>query len=246
MKHTVIFLLLFFPLTVLSQVNIRNLKLIDPDMNMLYIGFDNKIEISGINVDTTVLLTSSSGEAKRLNWDTTKFIVRVRRPGTDTLKLYKDSILILQKIFQIKIIGNPVAYLGNISDTIVSTKEIISNPQVNAFISDCYYDHRYYVYAFELSVIKSGDTTDTHKKIKIFDTFYDIDPKTGETKKIFKLNLERVSNKSSSGNQLTKKQLKHIKRLKNGDKVIIHKIAAGCADCRTRRLQPIILTIKEE
>ena len=243
----------FLPITIFAQINIKNHSSIKPDTNLLFVGINNKIETTGIVIDTTSIdietnlrLTSSNGKVSNQKWQKNIFWVSVHGQKTDTLRLYINNILTFTKIFDVRYIGNPIAKLGNITDTTVTVKEIISNPDITVRIPNCYYNHKMIVTSFDLFMVKSGDTIDLYQKHKLIDTYYDIDPENGETKKRFAIVFKKNTDKSTYGNKLTKKQQKRVKKLNTNDKLIIERIKVTCPNCVTRLLNPIILTIKKE
>ena len=213
-KWTATYLLLF-PLTVYAQVDIHNTRLTDPQLTMLYRGIENTIEVSGLDKDTTLKLTSATGEVLESKWnnDPNLFFVKAGYADTDTLRLYQADSLVLTRTYEIKKIGNPISQLGDIADTTATIQQILENPKLIVVIPDCYYDHRYRVFYFRVTFLKAtGDT------LRTFDR--------------------------TNGNQLTKAQTKTISDLKTGDKIEFTEITATCPNCVNRRLSPLTIMIK--
>jgi len=140
-------------LTSNAQTSIQNISLTNPDLNILYVGVDNIVEVKGLDTDTTIKIVSATGQVtKWLN----KFVVRQSLATSDTLSVYLSDKLIETRIYDIKKIGNPVAQLGNITDTTATIQEILSETKINAVIPDCYYDHRFRVIRFSILITDSN------------------------------------------------------------------------------------------
>ena len=78
MKALIIYIILIFPSSIFAQIDLINNDLTDPNIRFLYRGIDNHIKFIGINKDTTLSLTSSSGKVIRSKWEEDVFFVRVR------------------------------------------------------------------------------------------------------------------------------------------------------------------------
>lgn len=215
MRYWTILYLLFIPLTILAQADIKNTSLTNPNLALLYMGIENRITVSGLENDTTLKLTSAAGQVVEFKWnnDPRLFFVKINYADTDTLKLYQDDELLLTRVYQVKEIGYPIPQLGDIADSIAIIQQILENPTLNVVIPDCYFDHRFRVFCFKVTFLKAkGDT------LKTFDR--------------------------TNGNQLTNAQTKIIGDLKPGNKIAFTEITATCPDCALRRLNPLTITIK--
>lgn len=156
MFRLIIITLTLINMTAIAQTNIQNVSLTNPDSNILYIGVDNIIKVVGLDTDTTIKLVSTTGKISK--WSG-KFILRHTFAKSDTLWVYSSNNKILSsKVYDIKVIGNPVARLGHITDTITTVQEILTDTKINVVIPDCYYDHHFRVISFSVSVTNNiGD-----------------------------------------------------------------------------------------
>jgi len=207
--------LLLLPLTTFSQVDISNSSLKYPQINILYIGVENIIKVSGVDKDSNLKLISSKGEVRKSIWydSLNTFLVRVHYTGTDTLRLYQDQNLLLTRIYAVEKVNPIIAQLGDILDTTATKQEILKAPILNVVIPNCYLDHQFQIISFQISFLKAyGDT------IK---TLY-----------------------TTNGNHLIKKQINLIKKLMPGNKIAFAYITATCPSCQNIRLKPITITIK--
>jgi len=216
MKKLTIAYLIFLPITILAQLDIKNNSVTKSDLDVLYKGIVNNITISGLDHDTSLKLTSATGQVLQFKKDNVpnSFFVKADYANIDTLKVYQADTLLLTKIYEVKSIGNPVPQIGRIKDNSVTIQEILKDPTINVIIPDCYYDHGFRVIRFKTSLLRA----------------------TGDTIKTFGL---------THSNQLTKGQIKIINGLKAGDKIEFTEITATCNDCALRRLDPLTITIRE-
>ena len=157
-KATLIYLL-FFPLTLLSQVDIENVSLIDPSLSILYIKVENDISLSGSVIDSNTRLTSATGRVFEYPHNEGFSVVPHYASTSDTLRLYQANELILTKVYELRRLENPITQLGVISDTIASLQQVLENPNLNIVIPDCHYDHNFWVIGFTMTLVQAnGDT----------------------------------------------------------------------------------------
>lgn len=161
MRNWTLTYLIFFPLTILAQADIKNSSLIDSKLDILYSGIENRIIVSGLENDTTLKLISSTGEVLESKWDNDPniFIVKAGFADADTLKLYHADKLMLARVYQVKKIGNPIPQLGYITDTKATSRQILENPILNVVIPDCFYDHRIQIFYFIVTIYKANGNT---------------------------------------------------------------------------------------
>ncbi|MEQ1734336.1 MAG: hypothetical protein ABL940_11735, partial [Bacteroidia bacterium] len=139
-------------------------------------------------------LTSSSGSERKDYPQKGKFSMSYQKAGIDTLRLYKKSKLILEKIYTVDRFGDLKIELGTIKDTTATVAEILANPVLNADIPNCYYNFGIRVISFEMSFI-----TDNNGVAKIT-----LDP--------------------TAGNELHDELIEVIKILNKGDKLFFDNI----------------------
>lgn len=157
-------IILFLPLTIFSQVDLKNISLTNPDLAILYIGIHNEIELTGLEYDSTYIVKYTKGFARINDWGNGKFHVIPRIKTKDTLYLYRNDNLIFTKIFELKRLPDPIAQLGDITDTIATIKEILSNPNLNIILPNCYYKMSFRIVKFRALLIQnSGDTLNEYK-----------------------------------------------------------------------------------
>nr|MBC8146470.1 hypothetical protein [Bacteroidota bacterium] len=158
MKKLII-LLLFLPISIFSQVDLKNRSLTDSNLAILYIGIYNEIKITAYKVDSTFNIKSSNGKVIESDWRNNSFTVKPHLGTVDTLTLFQNGKLILSKIYELKRIPDPIAQLGNITDTTATIKEILSNPELRIILPNCNYKMSFRVISYSALLIQnSGDT----------------------------------------------------------------------------------------
>jgi len=209
-------ILLFIPFVASAQVVINNVRLTVPQMNILYIGVENIIEVSGLNDFSELELKSSTAQISINNRSKTmnQFLVDAGYVGSDTLQLYQFGKLILTRIYENRSIPMPVPQLGDLSDSTAFVIQILRNPTLNIVFPDCYFAPGFRVTKFNLTLIHSAG--DTIKKYSITEGF-----------------------------QLLSGQIKAIRKLKTGDKILFTGIITTCPNCMNQILKPYEIVIKE-
>jgi len=212
MKRITTAVLFFIPINVFSQPEIKNISLTVPDSSILYIGIENKIEVTGIKDKPYLRLKSGKGEIIRHNLNPFLFLLTVTGKDSDVVELYENNNLVFTKTFSVRKLADPVPVFGTLADSVATVDEIILNPVINVLLPGCYYKHSYRVIYFKATVLSSKGRVDVFDK--------------------------------EGGNRLTKDQLKSIKQLKKGNKILLTEITATCFDCANRRLRDLTITIK--
>ena len=121
-------------------------------LNVLYAGIDNPVTIAVSGVATDKISVSiSSGFIKGSNG---KYTVYVTKLGMDTIKVAANGKMICEKVFHIKQIPYPVAYLGDFTNGSEITKEQLSKIQkVDVKIPNFPYDYKIEVLSFSMKKV---------------------------------------------------------------------------------------------
>jgi hypothetical protein len=142
-----------------GQVRFNNLSSTGKDENVLYIGVDNYIEVSGLHDNTSKpSFKSTHGEITKA--EDKKYLIRVNSTEPDTLKVYQNDSLRLTEVFSVKVIPHPVAQLGTSNDTVLSVAQIKLNPFLSVVLPGCAYKDNLEIISFSATIIDAiGDTT---------------------------------------------------------------------------------------
>ena len=138
MKIPFITLFLNIVLSSTAQVGILNRSLIDSTLNFLYIGVENRIEIS-------------NAPNKQVRFEITNGSITTTGPGTAIAKLFSDDSstilcylgdsLLARKTFAVDKIPCPHGRFGNIKTYNATPEEIVANAYVVIALFNCYYKH---------------------------------------------------------------------------------------------------------
>jgi len=214
MKITFLILGLFLYILTLAQVEIKCLSLSDPDLNIFYSPVDNKVKIVGVKVDSSLELTSETGEVHRFYAkEKSEFVLKYNRAKTDTLRILKDGEIILKKGYEVRYLPDPKVSLGSIKGNSASVSEILEDPTIHIVLEDCYWKETYSFRNYDMIILDTSDL--------IFFSADDI-----------------------PGNKISKKYQKTIKGLEPGYTLIIKNIIAYCSSCAGRVMRPLSITIK--
>lgn len=84
-------ILLFFilPIFLTGQINIKNINLINPDSNLLYVGINNTILVNGFEKDSDLKMSVSEGIITKE--EANKFIISRIRGQSDTIRIYNNE-----------------------------------------------------------------------------------------------------------------------------------------------------------
>ena len=145
------YLLLIVPFTANAQINIYNISLTDSTKQVLYVGIDNKIKITGDNIEKFAKsIVGGGGILTRLESDL--FLVRANKSGdTAIIKLSSKNKIIAQKKFKVESVPDIVAAIGYMNDSIASIQRILSNPYMTAGCQ-CYLKLNVAILGFNMAV----------------------------------------------------------------------------------------------
>lgn len=127
-----------------SQAAIKNMQLVNSDTNLLYVGVENILKVTGVN-NALVTMTAANCEIKRIN--NCEFNLKSKIIGSDTINIYKDGKLLLKKRYELKAITNPFIQVSTFASHEGSTREILLNPNLTVI-------RPYILLAYDLSVIR--------------------------------------------------------------------------------------------
>lgn len=137
-----------------AQIAVISESVIHPDSNILYIGVDNIIKVSGIN---NYKILSTNSEVNKIQKD--KFNIRVSNFGESIIKLYKNRKLTFSKVFRIDVIHTPIPQLGTIVDSFSTVREILIDPSLQLVLRGSSYKHSFQIVRFDITIIRvNGDT----------------------------------------------------------------------------------------
>lgn len=134
-------------------------------MNVLYIGVENPVSISVPGVPTENLSPSLSGGTLRAGKEKGEFIAEVKG-GTEAIVSVSAKFMVDGKPstknmgqfkFRVKRVPDPVAYIANKKDGMVSANELIAAGAVIPKMENFDFDLQFRITSFDLSMNMQGD-----------------------------------------------------------------------------------------
>lgn len=117
---------LMFSSKLIGQINLYNSSLTDTTESILYQGYDNYLKVEGLE-QSNLLIVTKDQDTLRYHADAFHYYYPSKR-GSDTLTILKNNVKISEKLFVIKHLRSPTIFLGNIRDSVVTKKQLLSNP----------------------------------------------------------------------------------------------------------------------
>jgi hypothetical protein len=148
-----------FCLSSYGQIDLKSVSLNDPDMNIMYAGIENHIKVQGLELDNDTRLVSSKGEVRpNTGGGNSDFYLSYTKSKRDTLRLFQGEELLFEEPFEVRILPEPVARLGEINTNSASVSQVLDDPSINIVIEDCYWDYQFSFSTFDLKLIdESGN-----------------------------------------------------------------------------------------
>ena len=138
MNAPFITLFLGIALSSTAQVEILNRSLVDSTLSFLYIGVENKIELSNV-------------PSKQVRFEITNGSITTKGPGTalvtvfsgdsSTILCYSGDSLLARKAFKVDTIPGPHPQFGSIKTLFATVEDIVANSYVVVVLKNCYYKH---------------------------------------------------------------------------------------------------------
>jgi hypothetical protein len=193
-----------------GQITVYNSSLRDTTKNELYCGLENDIVINGINEkDYTAKI--SSGRLNKISG----FVYRVipicideKNQQNDTVFIYKKGKLVFSRVFIGKVYcwDNPYFQLGSRKDSLLSVQEIVASPTLKIKYLKCNYKNQN-----PLHDVVNG---------------FNIQIQSQQTKEVL------YSREIQWWDFLSSEDIKEIKKLQSGDKIIFSEIKTiGAGSC---------------
>ena len=139
-----------------AQIRFQNLLLQNPDSNIIYVGLDNKIKITGIKSFSNAKLVAVGMIISSPKNGT--FILRATTTGISSLTLYDGSRLVATKQYNVNRIPEPIVGLGAFRDTTLSISQIMENRKLVSIIPNCIALLKYPVVKFSNTIVSQKDT----------------------------------------------------------------------------------------
>ncbi len=159
MRHYFISLIFIFcSLTAISQVSIKATSLTNTDAGLLYVGVNNVLKVEGVD-NLPVQLISRKNAVKAISDN--GFILQASNLGVDTISVLKNGKEVFNKVFEVSLISDPVARIGNLKSDAAVVSEILSDPSLNIFLPNCNYFNPFTVSGFSGTFITQNGKTVT-------------------------------------------------------------------------------------
>lgn len=148
-----IILLILLPVSLFSQVEILNNSLINPKARIVYIGVDNNLSLSGMDISKVEIYTTNGFLANGTSPGT--WILKCSKKSADTLTLKKNGKIIYKQVMDVKSVPFPEIRLGS-SKGITSKSKIAADPQLRVILPDCLLKVNLAVIQFDVDIDEEG------------------------------------------------------------------------------------------
>lgn len=176
-----------------SEIKLINLNIVQPEKAIMYAGVINTLLLKGEIPDKSIRIERSSGPVEMRAGTAIRTKLFYTSEGTDTLRVYIDENLILEKVYIIKPLGKAVASLKNNRDTVLSPADIIAAGEPEVYFSDCLYKPVNILHGYRVELQNAKG-----KKMKSFEI----------KERKFNEELNTVLLKTESGSKLVFSQIK--------------------------------------
>jgi hypothetical protein len=136
---TVLLLFIAGSLKAQKTPSIFNMSLTKPEKALLYIGVDNILTVRGPIPGKNIQLERSGGPLQMRAGTSLKTILKYTLEGTDTIRVYSDNKLVIEKVYQIVPLGHFAPALKGRTDSLLTKEDITKSGQLEVIMPDAFY-----------------------------------------------------------------------------------------------------------
>jgi len=155
---TIVLLLLALIGRAQTTPEVSNLTLTDSSLRILYIGVENRLQITGVKKPDEITVTISGAGANIRKVQPSQFIVQASVTGQATLSVFRLGKLLKKIVFEVKIIEPAVAGLNSNRNTTIRKSQLFAAPWVNIYFEYAKLHLNYVVVSFTMKTELNGDS----------------------------------------------------------------------------------------
>lgn len=136
----------------------KNTVVAATNMNVLYLGIRNPVEIAvpGITSDKiTATVTNGTIVKTDVGWE-----VQPAGPNESVITVFADNKKVSEKIFRVKKLPVPTAFLAGINNGIISRDKILRAESLEVKLEDFVWNINYEIKSFNLLISEEGKDTE--------------------------------------------------------------------------------------
>ncbi|MBK7888836.1 MAG: hypothetical protein IPJ86_16570 [Bacteroidetes bacterium] len=116
-----------------------NANLTSPDSAVMYTAITNTLVLKGISESDNIRLERTGGPIEMRAGTAIRARLVYREKGSDTIRVYNDQKMILEKIYDVRPLGKPVAALKNFRDSMASVAVILAANELEVYFTGSMY-----------------------------------------------------------------------------------------------------------
>lgn len=141
-----------------TSPEVSNLSLTDSSLRILYIGVENRLQISGVKNPEGIVLTLVGGGGSIIKVEKSRYIVHATAQGIATLSVYQKGKLAKTIDFKVMILGILKAGLNGVWNKPMRKSEILFDPHLTLTIDSSWLKHNTKVVSFTMRTELNGDS----------------------------------------------------------------------------------------
>ncbi len=112
-----------------------NANLTQPDSAVMYTSVTNTLVLKGIAESDNIRLERTGGPIEMRAGTAIRARLVYREKGSDTIRVYSDQKILLEKIYDVRLLGKPVAALKGFRDSLASVVEILTANELEVYFT---------------------------------------------------------------------------------------------------------------
>jgi hypothetical protein len=154
MKNLVVIFSVFCGTVTFGQITIKNNSLLIPEKQIAYRNFNNQLELTGVNADSSIIVMSRNEKLTRFN--TTFAYIPMFPIDSDTLRIFKNREKIGEVVVKLEVLQSPKINFGEVREGVVKQEYLLTNPGLQTSYEPQLAIPDYYVVGCELIIYRDG------------------------------------------------------------------------------------------
>jgi hypothetical protein len=139
-----------------KKATLINTSLTQPDKAIVYMGVENHITLFGEIPGKYIRMERTAGPLNLRPGVKLKTVLKYNETGFDTLRVFDDDKLIVEKVYEIKKLGTFAIGIKGTRDSILSKEEFLKAAQLELYMPDGFYRPKQSISSYTITISTSN------------------------------------------------------------------------------------------
>jgi hypothetical protein len=139
-----------------KKATLINTSLTHPDKAIVYMGVENNITLFGEIPGKYIRMERTAGPLNLRPGVKLRTVLKYNETGFDTLRVFDDDKLIIEKVYEIKKLGAFAIGIKGTRDSILSKEEFLKAAQLELYMPDGFYRPKQSISSYTITISTSN------------------------------------------------------------------------------------------